>query len=263
MSVATTAKQAFSVRAMATLLLPTTVHRAYRAYRGRWHRTDPLLFGTDARRGPLVSLYDEIKTLPGYFTYDDVVAFTLLLQVQTASGVSGDLLEIGSYHGRSTAVIGRVVQPGERLIVCDTFEQPAEETYPDPPSVEGLRRTLARLAPDLRHVDIHASRSDQLDLDGAVLRFAHIDGGHSYNVALHDLRLAASHLAPGGIIAVDDYQHPEWQDVTNAVDDFVIESGFEVLADVNRWAESGRKIYLGPPKPETARRRRTSPLNPE
>jgi hypothetical protein len=192
----------------------------------------------------VAELYDEIKILPGYFTYDDIVAFTLILRTQTISGVIGDILEIGSYHGRSTVVIGLCVQPGERFIVCDTFERPGEETYPDPPSPEGLRRTLGRLAPNLGQVDIRPSRSDELDLDGVNLRFAHIDGGHTFDVALHDLRFTASHLAPHGIIAVDDYQHPDWQDVTRAVDAFVAESDFDVVADVNRWAESGRKIYL-------------------
>lgn len=235
------------LRAIAEQVLPSRVLHAYRAYQGRWDRNDPLLFGIKARQGPLVSLYAEIKTLPGYFTYDDVVAFTLLLRTQSISGVTGDLLEIGSYHGRSTVVIGCCVQPGERFIVCDTFERPTELTYPNPPTPEGLRRTLARLAPNLRQVDIRASRSDELDLDGVALRFAHIDGGHSYEVALHDLRFAASHLAPNGIIAVDDYQHPNWKDVTAAVDTFVAESGFDVVADVNRWAESGRKIYLSKP----------------
>jgi hypothetical protein len=235
-------------------VLPSRVLRAYRASCGRWDRNDPPLFGINARPGPLASLYNEIKELPGYFTYDDVVAFTLLLRTQSISGITGDLLEIGSYHGRSTAVIGRYVQPSERFIICDTFEQPAEESYPDPPSPEGLRRTLARLAPNLRRLDIRATRSDELDLDGVVLRFAHIDGGHSHGVALHDLRLTASHLAPGGIIAVDDYQHPDWKDVTTAVDAFVTESGFHVVADVNRWAESGRKIYLSHPPRQVHKR---------
>ncbi len=240
------------VRAIAEQVLPSRALHAYRAYRGRWDRNDPLLFGIEARQGPLASLYAEIKALPGYFTYDDVVAFTLLLRTQSISGVTGDLLEIGSYHGRSTVVIGRCVQPGERFIVCDTFERPTELTYPNPPTPEGLRRTLARLAPNLGQVDVRASRSDELDLDGVVLRFAHIDGGHSYEVALHDLRFAASHLAPNGIIAVDDYQHPSWKDVTAAVDAFVAESGFDVVADVNRWAESGRKIYLSKPHTPSA-----------
>ena len=46
---------------------------------------------------------------------------------------------------------------------------------------------------------------------------------------------------------MDDHQHPDWQDVNMAVDVFVAESGFAVVADVNRWGESGRKIYLSRP----------------
>lgn len=241
-SVIAVAKQVALVKTQE--LLPPRVLRAYRAYCGRYNRNDPPLFGLNARPGPLVSLFEEIKLLPGYFTYDDVVAFTLLLHIQSVSGVTGDLLEIGSYHGRSTAVIARCVRPGERFIVCDTFDRPAEETYPNPPSPDALHQTLSRLAPGLQDVDIRASRSDELDLRGVALRFAHIDGGHTHNVALQDLRLAAFHLAPGGIIAVDDYQHPDWEDVTTAVDTFIADSDFDVIADVNRWAEAGRKIYL-------------------
>ncbi len=63
-------------------------------------------------------------------------------------------------------------------------------------------------------------------------------------MALSDLRLVAAHLAPNGIIAVDDYQHPDWPQVTAAVDTFIAESGFNIVADANRWAEAGRKLYL-------------------
>jgi len=51
---------------------------------------------------------------------------------------------------------------------------------------------------------------------------------------------------------VDDHQHPDWQDVNMAVDVFVAESGFAVVADVNRWGEPGRKIYLRRPSVASA-----------
>lgn len=224
--------------------LPSRIMRAYRAFHGRWDRDDALLFGLNARPGPLAALYSDVKTVPGFFTYDDVVAFTLLLETQRICGITGDVLEIGSYHGRSTVAMARCVQPDERLIVCDTFERRVEQNYPNPANPEELRRTLSRLAPNLRQLDIRASRSDELDLDGTALRFAHIDGGHTHDIVLHDLRLVSSRLCAGGIIAVDDYQHYEWEEVTTAVDAFVSESGFNIVADVNRWAESGRKLYL-------------------
>lgn len=226
--------------------LPRPALRAFRGARGRWDRNDPL-FDVDARQGPLAALYSDASRLPGYFTYDDAVAFTLILSTQTAAGLTGDVLEIGSYHGRSTAFIARCVAPGERLIVCDTFEAATEDTYPEPPSPAALRSTLERLSPDTSpgQLDIREGRSDALHLAGASLRFAHIDGGHTHDVALHDLRLVADHLAPGGVIAVDDYVHPVWREVTTAVDQFLTESPkFRVMADVNRWAESGRKLYL-------------------
>lgn len=226
--------------------VPQRALRAYRGARGRWDRNDPL-FDLDAEQGPLAALYAEASQLPGYFTYDDAVAFTLILSTQIACGLRGDVLEIGSYHGRSTAFLARCMPPGERLIVCDTFEVATEDQYPEPPSPDALRRTLERLAPDLSsgQVEIHPDRSDTLNLVGFAIRFAHIDGGHTHDVALHDLRLVAAHLAPGGIIAVDDYAHPVWPEVTTAVDQFLAESPkFAVMADVNRWAESGRKLYL-------------------
>ena len=51
---------------------------------------------------------------------------------------------------------------------------------------------------------------------------------------------------------MDDHQHPDWQDVNMAVDVFVAESGFAVVADVNRWGEPGRKIYLRRPSVASA-----------
>lgn len=226
--------------------MPPRAMRAYRGARGRWDRNDPL-FDVDARPGPLAQLYESIRGLPGYFTYDDAVAFTLVLSTQATAGVQGDVLEIGSYHGRSTVFIARCVRPAERLIVCDTFEAATEDTYPEPPSPEALTAALGRFAPELPagSLDIRQARSDALDLSGVSLRFAHIDGGHTHDVALHDLRLVAEHLAPGGVVAVDDYVHPVWREVTTAVDQFLKEApDFRVLADVNRWAESGRKLYL-------------------
>lgn len=229
--------------------VPLPVSRMVRALRREWDRNDPV-FGPGARLGPLAQKYLEVSSLPGYFTYDDASAFTLILSSQSASGVQGDVLEIGSYHGRSTVFMASCVQPGERLIVCDTFEESTEFEYQEPPSPKALRRNLARWSGELadEQVDIREGRSDALDLAGVQLRFAHVDGGHTHDVALGDLRLVARHLVPGGAVAVDDYQHPEWPEVTTAVDAFLAEAPeFRVLADVNRWAESGRKLYLSRP----------------
>ena len=49
----------------------------------------------------------------------------------------------------------------------------------------------------------------------------HIDGGHDYSTVHSDVSKWWSVLAPGGYLIADDYGHPFWREVTQAVDDFV------------------------------------------
>jgi predicted O-methyltransferase YrrM len=202
----------------------------------------------DATAGPLVDVFDRIRVVPGWFNPDDVAHFSLVLATQSAAGITGDLLEIGSYHGRSAAVLAAHLMQGERLHVCDAFEAPVEDDYADPATPEALWDTIRRVNPQLARarVEIHAMYSTDLDFDrDQRFRFVHVDGGHGRDVALHDLRLARTHLLPGGIIAVDDYEHPAWPGVTEAVDDFLVEfPDIGVAADLNRRGAAGRKVYL-------------------
>jgi hypothetical protein len=56
---------------------------------------------------------------------------------------------------------------------------------------------------------------------GGTARFIHVDGEHTRKAAFHDLTLAASALAPGGIILVDDILHSWYPDVTLGLLDFL------------------------------------------
>jgi predicted O-methyltransferase YrrM len=196
----------------------------------------------------MVEVFDRIRTLPGWFNADDCAHFHLILSMQSLNGLHGDLLEIGSYHGRSAGVLAASLQPGERLVVCDAFEAPVDDPYPTVCTPERLWSNLVRVVPalDRNAVEIHACWSHQLDLPAEPrFRFAHVDGGHRKEDALYDLRLSAERLLPGGVMAVDDYRHYRYPGVTEAVDTFLYERGeFSVLADLNRRGAIGRKIYL-------------------
>jgi hypothetical protein len=211
-----------------------------------WHSPLKTYFARDAEPGEAAQLFGDLADVAGWFTYDDLAAFLLTLRYQAALGVSGDILEIGTYHGRSTCALARGLVEGQRLIVCDPFL--AYRSGETGPTEEGLRavvrRTNPTMNPDLLVVHAKVSRELQLPPD-ARLRFAHIDGSHDYDDALHDLRLARDRLVPGGMIAVDDYEHPHWPDVTRAVADFLAEADdVTAVADMNRRGESGRKLYL-------------------
>jgi predicted O-methyltransferase YrrM len=160
----------------------------------------------------------------------------------------GDLLEIGCYHGRSAALLAMYLRPDERLVVCDAFDLPLRHSYGDSATPEILWRNLQTAVPQLcrESVEIHHGYSHDLQLAETVrFRFAHIDGGHDRDQVLHDLRLCASHVLPGGIIALDDYFHPDYVGVTEGAQLFLKErDDFQVLADLNRRGALGRKLYL-------------------
>lgn len=206
-------------------------------------------FPSRAAPGPLVTeVFEKIRRIPGWFNIDDCAHFYLVLQMQSAYGATGDVLEIGSFFGRSTALLAYCLKPGERLMVCDAFEQPTNDPYPVRPTPDALRHHVRSVNPDLadESLVIMPGYSSALRFPpDQRFRFIHVDGGHSLAEALGDLRLAARHLASGGVLAVDDHAHPDFPEVTAAVRQFTAESAdIHVLADLNRHGALGRKLYL-------------------
>ena len=199
--------------------------------------------------GPLITdLFEPIKDVPGWFNVDDCGHFFLILSLQSASGLPGDLLEIGSYHGRSTAVMARCLGPGERIVVCDAFQADTDDRYAQKPSPENLLANVERVNPglDRDRIVIHPCLSNDLKLDDKErFRFIHIDGGHSAEQAYFDLQLCTRYLLPGGVIAMDDYHNERWPGVAEGTDRFLKENPqLRVLADLNRHGALGRKLYL-------------------
>jgi SAM-dependent methyltransferase len=226
--------------------LPSPLYRVLQRLHRRLFPPGPLV---QPNPGPLIrDLAPRLGVIPGWFNLDDLAHFTLVLGTQSAAGVRGDLLEIGCFHGRSAAVLALHLQPGERLILVDAFDLPLDEPYGDTPSLQGVRRNLQSVVPglDLGRVEILRGYSVDLRLPPDLrLRLAHVDGGHAAATARADLALCLRHLMPGGVLVVDDYAHPQYPGVTEAVADLLRDSpGLRVLADLNRRGALGRKLYL-------------------
>jgi len=202
-----------------------------------------------AEPGPLSLIIQKIESIQGYFNEDDCMHFFMILQMQKELGIKGDIFEIGSYFGRSTALLAHCLRADETLVVCDAFESEIQDVYHTKPTVNNLKNNIQLVNPgfDFSQLDIHSCLSNELDLPNTqVFRFSHIDGGHDAETAYADISYAATRTLKNGIIAVDDYKHPDWPGVTDGVQMFLSENmnDFRIFADMNRHRAKGRKLYL-------------------
>lgn len=201
-----------------------------------------------ARPGPETELFTRASRIPGFTAPDDAQHFALILKQQALMGMRGDVIEIGTWFGRSAAILAAHLGEGERLVAIDAFQEQTQDRYSDRPTVSGFKAAIADVLPDLRldRVVVIAGDSRSVELAGVgPFRFAHVDGGHSFDECLADLLLVADHMLPGGVIAVDDFDHADWPEVKPAVDEFISRrSDYILMTSLNRWNAKGRKAYL-------------------
>lgn len=63
----------------------------------------------------------QLDTVDGWFYAVDVDFFSTLLGCQTAEDIKGDMLEIGTYRGKSAILMGYGLRDDEELMICDLF----------------------------------------------------------------------------------------------------------------------------------------------
>ncbi|OBH12906.1 MULTISPECIES: class I SAM-dependent methyltransferase [unclassified Mycobacterium] len=166
---------------------------------------------------------EQMDNVDGWFFEADVALFTKLLACQTAERIKGDMLEIGTYQGKSAILMGYGLRDDEELVICDLFDAVVDhdDLAPLP------RRQYAGLDQQqflanwdrfhTRRPQLEVCPSSELDLGERALRFTHIDGCHSYRCVAKDIHLAVTHAAPRGVIALDDYRGVETPGVAAAV----------------------------------------------
>lgn len=154
---------------------------------------------------------DAADEWPGWFHRTDRDLFRLADAVQREQGLAGDLLEIGVYLGKSAALLGHLRRDAERLVVCDVFEPVG---HPDDVT-ERPYTGLSRVEFERRYRTVHETLPDIVeDLSSRLLdhglrrtfRFAHVDGGHTYDDVRTDARTVRELLVPGGIVVFDDWR---------------------------------------------------------
>jgi hypothetical protein len=167
------------------------------------------------------------EQIPGFFYLADFMLFDLILAHQLDSGVAGEMLEIGVYRGKSALLMGCGLRPDERLIACDLFDNVL--SHEDLGAEHRKTYSGLEVAEFCRNWDRYHSRQ-RLDVrvcDSAELaelpplRFTHIDGCHNYRCVMGDIKLAAEHAGPRGVISLDDYRMSEEPGVAAAISEAV------------------------------------------
>ena len=147
--------------------------------------------------------------LAGHLTPREVRFLALLGAVPTARG---EVLEIGSFKGKSTIILAKSAAFAGEARVCavDPLNLPSATDPGDAPpggTAEIFRGNLREHGVEAM-VEFHQMTSQALGRHWSrPLRLLWIDGDHTYAGAKHDYDAFAPHLAPGGIVAFHDVLH--------------------------------------------------------
>lgn len=150
----------------------------------------------------------------------------------------GDLIEIGCLHGGTTVHLADIAQSHGRHVICvDPWPPKCPLTNtdygPDPFAI-----FKERLQPWWDILDVFKTSSMDAATVPAIksrpLAFAFVDGLHSYEATLSDIK-TVSHCS--GVIAVDDVLWSE--DVRRAYDE-----GAKLIKRRKVWLEHNREGYL-------------------
>jgi hypothetical protein len=150
-----------------------------------------------------------------------------LAACQQRLGVKGGVCEIGVHQGKFLILLGLLLQPQERALGIDLFEN-SVGGY-EPSMKDDVLARLRAFGIDARSVDLISANSmslspqSVLDSTGPVRLFS-VDGGHSAENTFNDLRLACGTLAPHGLVLLDDFFNPQWPGVAEGTCQFMAEN---------------------------------------
>jgi len=157
-----------------------------------------------------------LHTIKGFMDDDEACR---LYALALAASRTGPVLEIGSYCGRSAAIIGSACKQNRGILFSvdhhtGSEEQQPGEQYFDPDLYDGntsavntfplFRQTLSRAGLEETVVPIVCDSKTAGRMWKTPLSMVFIDGGHAFDAAYTDFLTWAPHIIPGGFLAIHD-----------------------------------------------------------
>lgn len=153
---------------------------------------------------------DVSQSVEGWFASEAAATWDCLLAYQQASKVTGNLLEIGVWNGKSALLSVLYAGAGEIQLLVDPRDLKE--------AVSNLRQVRADATIDVfqrisRALFKHPEYRNML----SSFRWIHIDGKHTAQDVSVDLRLADELLNDTGVVVLDDFFNYGYPQVTQAV----------------------------------------------
>ena len=145
-----------------------------------------------------------------------------LIEVQKHERISGDIAEIGVWHGKLFILLSLSLAGSERARAVDPFDMPG---YPN--FIAAFQHNLAQFEIPPEKVVTHQMKSEQIPLGqassflGGRVRLISLDGDHRRASIVHDLRLSKEVLSDFGVVIVDDIFSAWAPSVTEGIIDFL------------------------------------------
>lgn len=157
----------------------------------------------------VAALVKTTKDIEGFLSEREIKFLALLAACPTAKG---EILEIGSFKGKSTIILAKVASLTAKtnVVAVDPLTSPAT-TDPD---LKGGESCLKDFQANLRntgaekHVEFHCKLSRELaEVWNRDIRLFWIDGDHTYAGTKSDFDMFSRFLSNGAIIAMHDVFH--------------------------------------------------------
>jgi hypothetical protein len=187
-------------------------------------------------------------TVPGWLHSYSAAFITDLSRIQTGNGIIGSVAEIGVHMGRLFILLKLLTQDSEQAIAIDIFgDQHLNTDRSGFGDQDHFLHNVAEHASMERLVVLQRSslevKADDILRRVGRCRLFSIDGGHTEDCTLNDLRLAEGALAEDGIAILDDYFNESWPDVSTGAARFFCDP----MTGLRPFAITPNKLYLARP----------------